>query len=243
MKEHKTLLVTGASSEVGRALIREVARNYEMILAHYFHNREALDELRSEFGEKVVPLQADFSDMISVEHMANEIEQSGFLPDHVVHLPALRVFPQKFHKTDPVQYLSGFNTSVASAVVLLRRLIPGMSKQHYGKIVMMLTSFTLNMPPKYQAPYVTVKYALLGLMRDLAREYADKGIMVNGVSPDMIETKFLSDMPKLVIQQNAANNPAGRNLAVEEVIPTFAYLLSDGADRVTGQNIGVTGKG
>lgn len=241
MKVHKTLLVTGASSEVGRALIREVAGNYETILAHYFHNREALDELRSEFGKKVVPLQADFSDMKSVERMANEIEQLGLSPDHVVHLPALRVSPQKFHKVEPVLYLNGFNTSVISAVVLLRRLIPAMSKRRYGKIVIMLTSFTLNAVPKYQAPYITVKYALLGLMRDLAREYADKGIMVNGVSPDMIETKFLADMPDLVIQQNAANNPLRRNLTVEEVIPTFVYLLSDGADRVTGQNIGVMG--
>ena len=48
-------------------------------------------------------------------------------------------------------------------------------------------------------------------------------------------------MPELVIRQNAANNPMGRNLVVEDVLPTFEYLLSDGADLVTGQNIGVTG--
>lgn len=241
MREHKVLLVTGASSDVGRGLIQRAAGNYDAVLAHYCHNREPLDDLRRELGEKIVCFQADFSDVASVKRMADQIEQSGFSPDHVVHLPALRVSPQKFHKTDPAQYLNAFNTSVVSAVVLLRRLIPAMSKRHYGKIVMMLTSFTLNAPPKYQAPYVAVKYALMGLMRDLAREYADKGIMVNGVSPDMIETKFLADMPELVVQQNAANNPSGRNLTVEDVIPTFAYLLSDGADMVTGQNIGITG--
>lgn len=241
MREHKTLLVTGASSEVGQMLIRTVAGQYDAILAHYCHNRQPLDEIRRELGGKIVCLQADFSDLTSVERMADEIERSGFSPDHVVHLPALKVSPKKFHRTDLAEYLSGFNTSVASIVVLLRRLIPAMSKRHYGKIVMMLTSFTLNAPPKYQAPYVTVKYALLGLMRDLAREYADRGIMVNGVSPDMIETKFLSDMPELLVRQNAANNPSGRNLTVGDVIPTFAYLLSDGADMVTGQNIGVTG--
>ena len=139
------------------------------------------------------------------------------------------------------QYTLGFTTSVASIVLILKHFLPKMSKQKYGKVIFMLTSFTLNAPPKYQAPYITAKYALLGLMRDLAREYADKNIMVNGVSPEMMETRFLSDMPELVVQQNAANNPMGRNLRVEDVLPTFEYLLSDGADLVTGQNIGVTG--
>lgn len=235
------LLVTGASSDVGQALIRKVAGNYDKVLAHYCHNAEPVEALQREYGEKIVDFQADFSDLSSVESMADEIEQLGFSPDHIVHLPALKVSAQKFHKTDPSQYLDGFHASVVSAVVLLRRLIPAMCKRHYGRIVIMLTSFTLNAPPKYQAPYITTKYALLGLMRDLAGEYAGKDVMVNGVSPDMIETKFLSDMPELAIQQNAANSPAGRNLTVEDVIPTFVYLLSDGAGMITGQNIGVTG--
>ncbi len=105
----------------------------------------------------------------------------------------------------------------------------------------MLTAYVIGVPPKFQSPYITVKYGLLGLMRNLAAEYAGKGITVNGVSPDMIETKFLSQIPELIIEQNAKNTPMGRNLRVEEVVPTFEYLLSDGADLVTGQNIGVTG--
>ena len=85
------------------------------------------------------------------------------------------------------------------------------------------------------------KYALLGLMKSLSVEYADKGIMVNGVSPDMIETKFLKDIPDLVIRQNAERSPLKRNLTIEDVVPTFDFLLSDAADTITGQNIGITG--
>ncbi len=105
----------------------------------------------------------------------------------------------------------------------------------------MLSAYLLGVPPKFQSPYITVKYALLGLMRNLAAEYAAKGIMVNAVSPDMMETKFLSELPDLIKEQSAKNKPLGRNLFVEEVIPTMEYLLSSGSDVVTGQNIGVTG--
>ena len=241
MRDKKILLVTGASSDVGGKLIRKIAGNYEVILAHYCYSKERVETLRAELGEKFVPLQADFTDMGSVAAMVDRIRTLGYAPDHIVHLPAQKVIPQRFHKTDVKQYTESFTTSVASIVLILKHLLPVMSKQKYGKVVFMLTSFTLNAPPKYQAPYITTKYALLGLMRDLSREYADKNIMINGVSPDMMETRFLSDMPELVIQQNADNNPMGRNLVVEDVIPTFEYLLSDGADMVTGQNIGVTG--
>ena len=105
----------------------------------------------------------------------------------------------------------------------------------------MLTDSVIGMPPKFLSPYITVKYALLGLMKSLAVEYAGKGITINAVSPDMMETKFLSGIPELVIEQNAKNNPLGRNLTVDDVIPAFEYFLSEKANVVTGQNIGITG--
>ncbi len=241
MKEKKVLLVTGASSEFGCELIREIAGNYEVILAHYFHGRENLEKIKKDIGDKLILLQADFTDLKSVESMAEKIEEAGYVPDHIVHLPALKVNAKKFHKTEIEQYASGFTISVVSIALILKHFIPRMSRQKYGKVVFMLTSFTLNSPPKYQAPYIAAKYALLGLMRDISNEYAEKGIMVNGISPDMMETKFLSDMPSLIVQQNAANNPMGRNLTVKDVVPTVRYLLSEGADAITGQNIGITG--
>jgi 3-oxoacyl-[acyl-carrier protein] reductase len=88
---------------------------------------------------------------------------------------------------------------------------------------------------------VTVKYALLGLMKSLAVEYADKGITVNGVSPDMMETKFLSDIPEMIVEQNRENSPLGRNILVEEVTPLMKHMLSDAGASMTGQNIGITG--
>jgi len=127
--------------------------------------------------------------------------------------------------------------------MISQAFIPKMSKKNYGKIVFMLSAYLLGVPPKFQSPYVTVKYALLGLMKELAVEYASKGIMVNAVSPDMMETKFLSELPDLIKEQSAKNNPLGRNIYVKEVVPTIEYLLSSGSDAVTGQNIGITGGG
>ena len=105
----------------------------------------------------------------------------------------------------------------------------------------MLTSYTDNMPPRFMTPYISAKYALLGLMKALSVEYADKGIMINAVSPGMMETKFLAKTFEHAVEQNAAKSPFGRNLYVDEIIPTIKFLMSDGADRITGQNIIISG--
>ena len=115
-----------------------------------------------------------------------------------------------------------------------------MAKNKYGKILVMLTSCTTNIPPKYLTSYVTSKYALLGLVKSLANEYSDKGIKINGISPSMIETKFLKNIPELLVQQNAMNSPTGSNLCVDDVIPMFEFLLSDKSNSITGQNIAIT---
>ena len=65
--------------------------------------------------------------------------------------------------------------------------------------------------------------------------------MVNAVSPGMMETEFLTNIFDHAIEDNAAKSPFGRNLYVDEVIPTIKFLLSDGSDRITGQNIVVSG--
>lgn len=241
MKESKVLLVTGASGDVGRSLIRRVAGEYSVIWAHYCRTAGTLEELRRELGEKLVPVQADFLDETSTHAMVERIVSSGCAPDHIVHLSAPKTFNERFHKCRWEDYQAGIDASLRSIVLLLQAFMPGMAKQKYGRIVFMLTSYLIGIPPRYQSPYITVKYALYGLMRSVAAEYADKGVTVNAVSPDMIETRFLENIPELIVQQNAQRSPLKRNLTMADVVPAFAYFLSDEAEAVTGQNFGITG--
>ena len=62
MRENKILFVTGASSEVGCALINQVADNYDVIVAHYRSSVDRLLPLEEKLGDKLVMVQADFSD-------------------------------------------------------------------------------------------------------------------------------------------------------------------------------------
>ena len=183
----------------------------------------------------------DFTDINSVQTMIDKIKEFEIIPNNIVHLSALKAYNSQFHKDKWDNYELGWQISVRSVVLLLQAFISAMAKKHYGRVVFMLTSYTKNIPEKYQSSYVTIKYALLGLMKSLSAEYIDKGITINGVSPDMIETKFLSNIPELIIEKNKVNSPLGRNIYIEEVIPVIQHMLSDLGASMTGQNIVISG--
>ena len=278
----KTLLVLGASSDMGSELIRRVYRNYDVILAHYNSSRTVIDDLSNELSSDhtnsditdnssedsaarphaatikdandghaqnqsqpcthaLIPIQADFMDATSIDKMINWVRVNNCYPDHIVHFASPKIHIQRFSKCDINDFSRELTCSFESVVRILLAFMPNMAKQKSGKVIFTLSSDTLNMPPKYQAPYVSAKYALMGLMKSLATEYAASGITVNGVSPEMTQTKFVSEVQPLIVEQNAANNPMKRNLVVNDIIPLYEYLLSDAASMVTGQNIGITG--
>lgn len=242
MIEQKILLVTGASSAVGTELINSTGIDYDVIWGHFCENEKWIDKIDKTIRSRIRSIRADFSVAEQVEQMADEIIASGDIPAYIVHLSAPRAFNAHFHKCNWEDYQNAINISFRSIVVLLEKMIPHMVKVKFGRIVFMLTSYVLgNVPPKYQSAYISTKYALYGLMRNLASEYAEKGITVNAVSPDMMETDFVTNIPEHVIQMNAEKNPLHRNIRVTDVIPAMSYLLSDDAEAVTGQNIGITG--
>ncbi|MBQ1642624.1 MAG: SDR family oxidoreductase [Oscillospiraceae bacterium] len=241
--DKRVLLVNGASSDIGCELIRNIADNYDCVLAHYNSDSSALVSLREKFGtEKIHLLKADFSDPESVLAMIGDIRSSGLIPSHIVHFPSPRAENIHFKDCSWDKFSAGIDTSFRSAVEILRAFVPDMAKNRYGRVVFMLTAYVTGEPPKFQTPYVTCKYALLGLMKSLASEYSSKGVTFNGVSPEMMNTKFLKGTSHLILEKNAEESPLKRLLLPSDVVPYFTYLLSDEAQNVTGTNITVTGK-
>ena len=236
----KILLITGASSDIGIKLINEINKDYDYIIAHHNSDDGKLKELKQILGEKLILIKGNFKDEEATYQFVEKIKQTEKIPNHILHLPAGKCENMKFSKITWNKFQEDIEIALRSLVIILNNFLPYMAKNKYGKVIVMLTSYTTNIPPKYLASYVTSKYALLGLVKALANEYADKGIKINGISPSMIETKFLENIPELIVKQNAMNSPTGCNLKVDDVVPTIKFLLSEEASCITGQNIAIT---
>ena len=236
-------LITGASSDVGCALIRRLADHdsQSLIVAQGAGDLNRLAELCREFPGRIRTYDVDLTDENALNAFIADVQASCPAPTHLVHLPALRVINTKFKKFDEERFELDLSVQVRSAVKLCKTFVPLMAKAKRGRVLFMLTSYLIGVPPKNTAAYIMAKSALGGLAKSLAADYAPFGVTVNCVAPSMMETRFLADTSDLIVQASAEANPMGRNARVEDVVPAMEFLLGDEAGFITGVTLPITG--
>jgi 3-oxoacyl-[acyl-carrier protein] reductase len=238
------VLITGASSDIGLALVRRLAGVPEppLILAHANSSTTRIEELRISIGSDAIhPLQADFSSAEEVTALADKILADFGTPNKIIHLPGLKLVYERFPKFKWDHFETDLNIQVRAAVILLKRFMPLMAKIPDARVVFLLSSVTRGVPPKFMSMYTIVKHAQLGLMRALASEYSATKVSVNAVSPGMVETRFLDNIPDVAKEMSAASVPRGRNATPDDVMNAIEFLLSEKSSYITGIELPVTG--
>lgn len=239
------VLVTGASSDVGCALLTRLADHDAVVYAHHARGGDklrahlaTLPEARARF----LPIQADFGVAADVDALIATIRGEHVRPNKIVHLSAVPLKLQRFSALDWSEVQADIDVSLRSITAILRAFLPVLARERTpARVVVVLSSVTVGEPAKGMSAYTVVKFALLGLVRALAVEFADKGIGVNAVSPYTMETPFLAGLPHKYVEISAAQNPRGRNATPTDVVPAIEFLLSDASGFVTGINLPVTG--
>ncbi len=234
---NESYLIIGASSDIGVALIKTLPKNCE-ITAHFSKSEGELSALKEEY-ENLSTIKADLTKIEEIEKFTASIADKVF--SHFVFLPALRVINAKFSKFDTLRFGADINLQIHSAVEISKAVLPKMAKAKFGRVLFMLTSYIVGVPPKNTTSYVAVKSALKGIMRSLATDYAASGVTVNAVSPYMIETKFLADTSHLVIEASAMGNPMKRNATIDDVVNGMQFFLSEQSSFITGVNLPING--
>lgn len=236
----RNLLVLGASSDLALAVLDHIAGQFDEVFAHYHRSADGLVALCRSVPN-IQLLQADFTSEEETARLMEQVAAAGVPITHILHCASVRIEYKHFKKLSWNDYEQMIDTQMRSFYCAAHTFVPAMAKRKYGKIVAVLSSATVGTPPVYLNAYNTAKYALVGCLKSLAAEYADKNIQINGVSPGMMETKFLNSISHLAVEQEAVRHPMGRNASVEDVAPTIEFLLSDGSGFITGQNILISG--
>lgn len=231
----RTVLITGANSAIASEYIKKAAEDYDQIIVHYGHRRDRIDKLLETYGTKIIPLCADLSIKAEVDRLAEGLKE--YKIDEFLHLAAPGLRHMRLSKGSIEEYEIEMQVVFWSFLRICQGILPGMAKRKEGRILAVLTEYTITNQPPYLSHYITAKYALFGLIKCIASEYAAKGIRANGISPGMIETDFISKLPQYVIDDNAKGAPEGRNLLPDDMVPTINYLLSRNSAAINGENI------
>ena len=243
--EDTTVVVTGASSGLGRATAMLAAEEGASVVNADLtreprHEERPTDEAIQAAGGEALFVETDVTDLSAVEAaMDAAIDEFGSL-DTVVN-NAGRAESYAITETTEENWASIVELNLTGVYHGTLAAVERMLDAGGGSIVNMASVFGVVGEPN-SASYSAAKGGVISLTRQVARDYAPDGIRVNAVSPGFIDTPMLrEDTHDGTVEFAEKYTPMGRVGRPEEIAEAVVYLAGETASFVTGQNLVVDG--
>lgn len=234
----KTAFITGASRGIGKAAALRLAKDGFDIIGACRSSLEALDETRKgveAYGRSFKGAVFDVADRVQASKWMAELFGDS-APDVVVYNAGI-ARDNMFVFMSPEEWDSVIHTNLDGFYHTVQPLLFGMIARRSGRIIV-ITSASGQSGQAGQVNYAASKAALAAAVKSLAREVGRKGILVNAVSPGVIETDMTAELPK---EQILPMIPLKRFGTLEEVAGVISFLCSPDSTYLHGQVIAVNG--
>ncbi len=199
----------------------------------------AIAERLREDGLEVTTLDRDEGCDLQVELAAGDLPELGGI-DVCVSNAAITDTIAPAHRMTEEQWSRDIDVNLTGAFRVIQACLPGMRDRRWGRIVV-ISSGAAKSGLRGQVAYAASKAGLLGMVKSLAAENIRREITANAVLPGMVATEKVRAMPKEVLERLDPVLPSGRMVEPEEIAGVVAYLASEEAAQVTGQEIAVDG--
>ncbi|MEM6632594.1 MAG: SDR family oxidoreductase [Bacteroidota bacterium] len=239
---NKTAIITGAGTGIGKALAEYLGKKGANVLINYFsdgqkENTEASINVIETNGGKAIAYKADVSKIDQLKAMFEEALDAFGGIDILVNNAVMPILKPIAEVTEE-EFDAMFSVNVKS-IFFAQQLCASMMNEG-GRIVNLSSHTTFLFFPNYGL-YDGTKGAVEQISRVFSKEIGYKNITVNVVSPGATETAEFAKRPQELKDRVAAMSAMKRIAKLQEVINVIAFLVSEEASWITGQNIKVNG--
>lgn len=235
-----TVLVTGSSRGIGRAIALGLAQDGFDIILNHRKSSEAAEEVMKEIvaiGRNARTLCFNVSDRAATEAaLLADIEQHGTYFGVVCNAGIAR--DNAFPSLEADEWDQVLRTNLDSFYNVLNPLVMPMIRRRKPGRIVTISSVSGIVGNRGQVNYSAAKAGIIGATKALALELAKRNITVNCVAPGLIDTNMLNQLP---LDELSKMIPARRLGRPEEVASVVSFLMSDGAAYITRQVISVNG--
>lgn len=241
--QDKVVLITGAARGIGATAAKLFALHGARVVVNYRQAEADAEAVVQEIhagGGRAMAVRADVADEASVKQLVDTVQKSWGPVDVLVNGAAAGFHGQAFQETTWAHVQRDIDVIVKGAFLCAQAVLPGMIAQGGGRIINLGTVAT-EVPPRDHVKYVVAKSALTGLTRSLAVELAQHNILVNQVTPSMVETDLTRGIGPVALGQVRASSPLKRLATATEVAQAIVFLASAQSAYTTGQQVRVTG--
>lgn len=241
--ENKTIIVTGASSGIGRQCAIDCSKMGAKIVA-VARNQERLNETLAMLeGEDHRSYAFDFSNSDGIADLASTIvAECGRVSGMIYAAGIEKTMPFKLLK--PADYTSIFNVNTIGALEMAKHVSSTKNCNKEGGSIVLIASITATISRGGTAAYTASKGALVSTARVMATELANRKIRVNCISPGTVMTPLMQNYLSKLSEEDYKKRISGFPLGIGEttdVSNACVYLMSDASRWVTGQNLIIDG--
>jgi 3-oxoacyl-[acyl-carrier protein] reductase len=235
MSAGSTILVTGGSRGIGRAIVEALVAEGHSVAFTWNAGEAAARAVEEAAHGQARAFRLDLLDRDRPDDLVAEVEEALGPVAGLVNNAGIRR-ESLLAMTSDADWDAVVDTNLGGLFRCCRAVLRGMMVRRRGGIVNVASLSALH-GVAGQAAYAASKAGLLGLTRSLAREVGKRNVRVNAVVPGFVPTDLTADVPPAAVEALRAGECLPGGVKVESVAAAVLFLLSDRAASITGQSI------